>query len=401
MKERREHIFVVGGGPVGLSFALAASKLPSTDVTLIERNAIAPTVAAPMSDGKFDHRVYALSPQTIIFLERLGVWERVPSSHKTPVNTMRVFGDADLLSGPLSEINFEHGQPLAHIVEHRILMSALVAATVETGLRVMEGVSVAGISFSKAGIPSPQIVLEGGAEIDAGLVVGADGRASQARKLAGIDVVEKDYASNAVVANLIAERPHGNTAMQWFSANGVLAFLPLPGNQVSIVWSTSCAQAADLLASDDAAFADAVASAGGGYCLGKLKLASTREAIALKRISAQTWVRPGLALIGDAAHAIHPLAGQGVNLGIGDAQQLVAELASMGAFSSVGDIAALRRYARKRAESAALMAETTDYLQGLFIRDDRMAKWLRRTGFVWFDQLPMIKRAATEYAIHA
>ncbi len=400
MKERREHIVVVGGGPVGLSFALAASKLPSTDVTLIERNAIAPNVAAPMSDGNFDNRVYALSPQTATFLERLGVWERIPSSHKTPVNTMRVFGDADLLSGPLSEIHFEHGKALAHIVEHRTLMSALVSATVGTGLRVMAGVSVAGISFPTAGNPSPQIVLAGGAEINAGLVVGADGRASQVRKLAGIDVVEKDYASNAVVANLIAERPHGNTAMQWFSANGVLAFLPLPGNQISIVWSTSRVQAADLLALDDAAFADAVAAAA-GFCLGKLKLASAREAVALKRVAAQTWVRSGLALIGDAAHAIHPLAGQGVNLGIGDAQQLVAELASMGAFSSVGDIAALRRYARKRAESAALMAETTDYLQSLFLRNDNMAKWLRRTGFVWFDRLPMIKRTATEYAIHA
>lgn len=399
MSRQRESIVVVGGGPVGLSFALAASTLPSIDVTVIERNAVAPIASAPFADATYDHRVYALSPQSAEFLTRLGVWSRIPAEHKTPIDGMCVLGDTDAATEPLPKINFERGMPLAHIVEHRALMSALVSATVDAGLRLIEGHTVDGLSAADANGAS-FISLAGRASIEARLVVGADGRGSQVRRLAGIDVIEKDYASDAVVANFAAERPHGNIAMQWFSANGVLAFLPLPGNQISIVWSTSRARGAELLALDDAAFAGVVAAAGGNR-LGKLKLASAREAIALKRVCAQTWVRPGLALIGDAAHAIHPLAGQGVNLGLGDAQQLVAELASKGPFSGAGDMAVLRRYARNRAESAALMAETTDYLQMLFLRDDRMAKWLRRNGFTWFDRLPVVKRMATEYAIHA
>ncbi len=393
-------ILVVGGGPVGLSFAIAISRLQNAVVTVIERNALA---FAMLAEPSFDHRVVALSPQSIDFLTGIGVWNKISQSRLTPVDKMRVFGDGDVSTNALPEITFDPGMPLAHIIEHRTLMAAMVAAAEEANVRMIERETVVALENAPTGNfagPCQRIKLGSGLVIEADLVVGADGRTSQVRKLSGIDVVEKDYASDGVVANFVAEKPHGNVAMQWFSKGGVLVYLPLPQNQISIVWSISHSNAVNMSVLGDAAFATAVAAAG-DHALGALVLASPRECISLKRIRAQEWVKPGLALIGDAAHAIHPLAGQGINLGFGDAQQLCDELASMGTFSRVGDEAVLRRYARKRAESTALMAETTDYLQGLFQRNDRVSKWLRSTGFAWFDRMPAIKRTATEYATHA
>jgi 2-polyprenylphenol 6-hydroxylase len=395
---KNEKIIIVGGGPVGLACALAMhhARLANVDIGVIERGIFKPVFKSTADDNNapFDHRVYALSPASITFLQQIGAWQHLPIERVMPIDAMRVFGNGE-------EINFRQGQALAHIVEHHILMAALWASIHAVNINVVEGDGLKAIEKTINGF---DITLASNATIASNLVIGADGRASPLRALAGIDVVEKDYQSDAIVANFKAEKPHGNVAQQWFSKDGVLAYLPLPDNKkshhVSIVWSTSRTQANHLRGLDNAAFAQAVATAGHDS-LGALTLASARDTISLKRIRAVETSRAGLALVGDAAHAIHPLAGQGVNLGFGDIAALTETLSHKSPLSRIGDAALLRRYARSRSESAALMGETTDYLQSLFLRDDRVAKWLTSTGFRLFERLPIVKNRATDYAIQA
>jgi 2-polyprenylphenol 6-hydroxylase len=394
MKTTGEKIIIVGGGPVGLACALALhhARLTNVDICVIERSIFKSSAAE--DNALFDHRVYALSPASITFLKHIGAWQHLPIDRVTPIDAMRVFGNNE-------NINFRQGQALAHIAEHRTLMVALWAAIHAANINVIEGDGLKAIEKTAHGF---NITLASSTTIAANLVIGADGRASPLRALAGIDVVEKDYQSDAIVANFKAEKPHGNVAQQWFSKDGVLAYLPLPDNKksnyVSIVWSTSRSHANHLRELDDKAFAEAVATAGHDS-LGALTLASARDVVPLKRVRAVEVSRAGLALVGDAAHAIHPLAGQGVNLGFGDIAALAETLMHKSSLSRVGDAALLRRYARSRAESAALMGETTDYLQSLFLRDDRVAKWLTSTGFRLFERLPIVKNRATDYAIQA
>jgi len=391
---KREKCVIVGGGPVGLACALALNhaSAANVDVSVVERATFKSIADDDTASGNtlFDHRVYALSPQSRRFLFDLGVWQRLAIQRVTPIDAMRVYGDG-------AAINFRQGEALAHIVEHRSLMAALRQAFHAANINVVYGDGLKAIEKTASGFI---LALVSEATIHANLVVGADGRASPLRALAGIDVVEKDYQSDAVVANFQIEKPHGNVAQQWFSKDGVLAYLPLPNNQISIVWSTSRMQANYLRGLDDAAFAEAVAKVG-QHSFGLLSLTSVRDTIALKRIRAVETSRAGLALVGDAAHAIHPLAGQGVNLGFGDVAHLTETLSHKSPLSRIGDAALLIRYARGRAESAALMGEATDYLQSLFGRDDRVAKWLRGTGFRLFERMPIVKNIAAGYAIQA
>jgi len=409
---KTESLAIVGGGPVGLALALALSaakntknsRLNNIDIHVVERGALASdgvldtkvneNANLEASERSFDNRVYAMSPSSVALLEAIGAWQHLPEKHVTPIQVIHVMGDS---AHPKSAIHFDQGQSLAFIVEHRQLMAALLCAVRLSGISVIESDALAALTIDKAG---QQITLASGRVINANLILGADGRTSPLRAMAGIDVVEKDYFSEAVIANFTCEKPHANTAWQWFSQDGVLAYLPLPENQISIVFSTSRANASKMCALKPSELATAIATAG-AHKLGALTLASRVDSIALKRLRATTWVLPGLALIGDAAHAIHPLAGQGINLGFGDVAALVETLANKSPLAQLGDIALLRRYARKRAESAALLGEATDYLQALYQRDDAMSKFIRRQGFSFFNRSPLLKVIATAYAVEA
>ena len=226
--------------------------------------------------------------------------------------------------------------------------------------------------------------------LGAELLIAADGGASGVRSMAGITFSLKDYDSDGVVANFRAERSHGGVARQWFSPNGVLAYLPLPGDQVSIVWSVSAGRATELAALEAKAFSAAVAAAG-NHTLGELTLTSSRARIPLKRMMANEWVRPGLALIGDAAHSIHPLAGQGANLGFADVSALFSVLVDRSPLSNIGDLALLRRYERARREDALAMGEITDNLRSLYLSDSFVAKVMRREGLNIIDRLSATK----------
>jgi ubiquinone biosynthesis UbiH/UbiF/VisC/COQ6 family hydroxylase len=388
-------IVVVGGGPVGLAFAIrAAQSMSNTEVVVLERAPVPAPLTDRVDESAYDNRVYALSPQSVALLESIGVWSRLRSARVTPVDEMRVSGDADDSGAVLPGMRFSRGAALAHIVEHRELVTALSEAIAETDVVLKFGVTIESMTVNGS---RRALVLTDGACIEADLVVAADGRQSSVRKLAEIGTDVKDYESVGIVANFICELPHANIARQWFTPDGVLAYLPMPAQQISIVWSVKRQYAAGLPQRDSTAFLDAVATAG-HHSLGRLSLSSAIEEIPLKRITADRVVASGLALIGDAAHAIHPLAGQGVNLGFGDVNALVDALAGRGKFSAVGDMAVLRRYARARSEATVAMGEATDYLHTLFLRNDNVSKWVRRSGFSWFDRATLAKRLATEYA---
>ncbi|MBI3716393.1 MAG: FAD-dependent monooxygenase [Betaproteobacteria bacterium] len=381
-------IVVVGGGPVGLSFALSATSLVNAHVTVIDRENV-PAVPAP---GKFDHRVYALSPASMRFLQSLGVWPNIDRARTAAVDAMEVFGDDD------GALHFRHAASLACIVEHSALMRALHAAADVAGERLSrrQGAALAALDCSG---PQPQARLDNGETIAADLLVGADGARSRVRESAAIGVDDKDYQSDALVANFHCEQAHRHVARQWFLADSVLAWLPMPEGQISLVWSVERQRADALVALDQGAFAAAVAEAGGNR-LGRLTMASPLARFPLRRQIAHHWSQSSLVLIGDAAHAIHPLAGQGVNLGFGDAETLSTTLRERSRLSGVGDPALLRRYERARREQVFAMGEATDRLRSLYLQASPAARRIRNAGLSTVDRLPFLKRAFMAYAMN-
>jgi ubiquinone biosynthesis UbiH/UbiF/VisC/COQ6 family hydroxylase len=244
--------------------------------------------------------------------------------------------------------------------------------------------------------------LEDGRKFTAQLVVGADGARSLVRTQAGIAVQERAYGQRAVVANFACGRPHRNVAFQWFQggANGgaVLALLPLPGDHVSMVWSTTDAEAARLLALSPAALAREVALAS-RESLGELALVTPQRGFTLQRLSADRLVAPRVALAGDAAHVIHPLAGQGANLGLQDARVLAAVLKEREPGRDPGDLRLLRRYERARAEDILAMRATVHGLFRLFGATGSGISRLRNAGLNLADRIPVLKNLLMRHAM--
>ena len=394
-------IVIVGGGPVGLAFALAAARLRDIKITLVERQ----TLALARLSSHFDHRVYALSPGSKILLEALGVWQRIPRERIEPVRVMQVFGDTaatGAIPAARPEIDFAEGTPLAFIVEYSSLMQALLGQVREhpETICVLDDTPVKHVEFAGLGDKTltHKVVLDDGSIQHATLLIAADGAASPLRKEAGIAAEAKDYESDGVVANFKIQQPHGGIARQWFSPDGVLAYLPLPDRQISIVWSVSCARADELVALDDAAFAVAVAAAG-EHALGELNLCSVRARFPLRRMMAKNYVQPGFALMGDAAHTVHPLAGQGANLGFADVRTMWQVLQNRSALSGIGDLALLRQYERARREDALVMGGVTDSLRSLFLSESPLAIRIRRDGLNMANRLRIAKSMMMSHAM--
>jgi len=229
-------------------------------------------------------------------------------------------------------------------------------------------------------------------------VVGADGRDSWVRNQAGIDIHPHSYQQKGVVANFATEKPHGQTARQWFMPDGVLAYLPLPGNCISIVWSAGETKAQALTALAPDAFCAEVAAAG-RHALGALRLITPAAAFPLRRLNIGSLVRPRLALIGDAAHNVHPLAGQGVNLGFQDAWRLAETLHRRGVYRDCGDYHLLRRYDRARREDILAMQIVTEGLQRLFNNRDPLLGWARNLGLSAANRLTGVKHLLARRAL--
>ena len=388
-------LVIVGGGPVGLAFALAASRLANVDVTVVERNAT--PGAALASSAPFDHRVYALSPASLEFLGELGA--SPDAVRAAPVRAMQVWGD----DGE-SHLDLAKGEPIATIVEHAALMAALEQAVARAegtggtgGIRMLRGVTPKAMHVNENG-NCRELEMADGSTLRADLLIGADGSRSKIREWAGISADTKDYQSDGIVANFHAEFAHGDVARQWFTNEFVLAFLPLPQKQISIVWSVAKAKSDALKDLADDQFCDAVAVAG-HHALGKLTLGSPIARFPLARVVASHWCGAGLALMGDAAHAVHPLAGQGVNLGFADARTLFEILSQRSKFSELGDIMVLRKYERARRESTLALSEVTDKLRALYLSDAKAAGWMRNDGLTLLNRLPQAKAALIDYAI--
>lgn len=380
-------VVIVGAGLVGASLACALADAGVANL-LVDSRA---SVAAP--EEAFDQRVYAIRPASVSFLRRCGIWSKVDPERVCPVHEMIVFGDrgARLAFDALSA-----GLPaLAFIVEDANLQRAALAALGERPLATrLTDRRCRDATWNDDGV---RILLDDATQVTAGLAVAADGADSRLRALAGIEAQVRPYLQRAVVANFAAAEPHRNVAYQWFRADGVLALLPLPGERVSMVWSTSPEHADELVALPLPALADRVAAASGAL-LGELRAAGPATAFPLRLMRVGRVVAPRLVLVGDAAHNVHPLAGQGLNLGLADAAELARLVAARLPAEPVWSSALLARYRRSRAEEVAAMQLATDGLHRLFEMRLPGAAWLRNTGLRITDRLSPIKRVLMKHA---
>jgi 2-polyprenylphenol 6-hydroxylase len=373
-------VLIVGGGLVGLSIAraLAASGL---ELTLIG----APPQQGSAPDSSWDSRVYALSPGTAAFLERCGAWQRLPQERVTRVEAMRIYGD-DARSR-LDFSAYDAGlRELAFIVEGRALQTALWDAV--RGQELELAADWRSLEFHS---DHADMVLGDGKHLAARLVVGADGAESRVRAEAGIAVKPHDYGQLGVVANFSCEKPHRGVAFQWFRRDGVLALLPLPGDRVSMVWSIALERGREVLSLPHAALVAEVEAASHG-ALGALKVITPAAGFPLRLQRVTQFTKPRVALAGDAAHNLHPLAGQGLNLGFRDANVLAEVLSARGPQRDCGDYALLRRYERARKEDVLAMQLATDGLQKLFNNE---AVWLagaRNLGLILLNGQPLLKK---------
>lgn len=405
----KHDVIIAGAGLAGLTLALALAA-QRRRVLVLDARAAAPV---PPATNEFDQRIYAISPASSAWLQSIRVWQNVDAARVTPVYDMRIHGDApqalpglDLLNGlpwfpgvaagadagglHLSAYRAGVGE-LCHIVEERELARAVEGAVrYAAGIEIMRPVELAAWQHD-ADSDGVRVTLADGRVLQAALLVGADGAGSWVRAAAGIKVVETPYGQTAVVANFHAASPHFNFATQWFrtEAQGgmsVLAWLPLPGQQISMVWSAPDTLAAGLAALPLDELAARVTSAGGGL-FGALRPAGACATFPLRNLRAKAQMAARVALVGDAAHVVHPLAGQGLNLGFGDCAALAAALAGV---QDAGDALHLRRYARARAATVLEMHAVTHGLQRLFSATHPALRAMRNVGLNLSGQLPVI-----------
>lgn len=385
----RHDVAIVGGGLVGACLALALQRA-GLDVVLIEPQ----PPQAPSVAGTWDSRIYAISPGNAAFLESLEVWPRLDAQRVQRVEAMVICGDTP--DGRLEFSAYEAGlRELAWIVEGNALLPALRAAIADTGQVHM--ISSAQASSLQIDADAAQVTLADGEQVQAQLVIGTDGGDSWVRRAAGITARVSDYRQLGVVANFETEKNHGGSAFQWFRADGVLALLPLPGKRVSMVWSAAEDHAQTLLAMDAPALADVVAIASGGV-VGGLRLVTPAAGFPLRLAHIDNLVAPRIALAGDAAHHVHPLAGQGVNLGFRDVRELATVLAGRAPRQDCGDLSLLRRYARARREDIATMELGTDVLQKLFAAQSVWLSGARNSGMGVVNRLPFLKNLLIRHA---
>ena len=377
-------IAIAGAGHVGLAFACACPEMP---LELIE-----PAHAGPPLTDTFDLRIFALSSGTRALLRDVGAWGRLDATRLAPVRRMEVFGDG----GARLAFSARPGSALAWIVEAGRLAHALEEQAASLGhVAMRRGVRVAGFDATEAGA---RVDLSDGTVLETELLVGADGPDSAIRAALGIPVEDRPYGETAIVANFEAERDHGHVARQWFRPDGVLAWLPLPGRRISIVWSAPDAVAREISALGGEELAKRVRDAGAA-ALGDMKLLSGSARFTLRLVRVDRTVAPGVALMGDAAHGVHPLAGQGVNLGFQDASELAEVLAGRTPLERPGDLRVLRRYARARREDVTAMQVLTDGLDRLFSSQAPGASWLRNTGMGLVQGRSWLKGALAERAM--
>jgi ubiquinone biosynthesis UbiH/UbiF/VisC/COQ6 family hydroxylase len=379
-------VIIVGGGLAGLALAVALRRSRL-------RVAVVETRPPTQPDG-WDARIYAISPANARFLAEIGIWQHLDMGRVAPVRRMSVHGDRD---GMLEFSAYASGVgELAWIAEASLLQRELWETAKRQGN--IELICPAQPALLDIGDREAVLELADRRVLSAKLVVAADGADSWTRDAAGIAVDFLPYDQMGVVANFTTARPHRDVAWQWFRPDGILAYLPLPDNRISIVWSTPTAHARELLALPPEQFCALVAAAGNRQ-LGELQLITPPAGFPLRLMRAPRTVAPRLALIGDAAHTIHPLSGHGINLGFQDARSLAATLAACPPHVDCGDLQWLRRHERARREEVVALQSVTHGLQQLFGAPQAPLGIARNLGLNFVNRLPVIKDVLVRYAM--
>jgi len=409
----RAEVLVVGAGLIGAAATLALAQAGLQVGWIAPAGAADSAAAGPAlgpaagpaagpavgqdgsPDAPWDSRIYAVSPGNIDWLSAIGAWDGVAPERTCDVVSMQINGD-DGEASLSFDTRIARQARLAVICESSNLARGIERALAAAGDRVMR---VSGrVAELRVGERAVSIALESGASLRAPLVVAADGADSSIRQLAGIEAKTRGYQHTAVVANFRSELAHHGTARQWFFGDSVLALLPLPGDHCSLVWSCADAHASFLLELPGAMLAAEVQRVTAGVT-GALDPVTAAQGFALRLQQVDKLVVPRIALIGDAAHVVHPLAGQGMNLGLGDCRELARVLAGRGPQTDVGDLGLLRRYQRARAEPIATLRMATDGLFRLFASDRAGVARLRNLGLGWVDRSAMLKRQLIAAAI--
>jgi len=375
-------LIIVGGGMVG---AVLACAMAESGFRVCVLEAQAPQTDWPPEE--IDLRVSALSRASQRILHHLGVWERMAQMRVSPYTDMQVWD-----AGGKGSIHFsaaDIGEPdLGHIVENRVTQLALWERLSKlSNVTLLCPARVSRLEFGT----SPNLWLDDGRSLQTRLIVGADGRDSQVRKLAGIGSRGWDYDQHAIVATVRPQQHHRFTAWQRFMPSGPLALLPILDGRCSIVWSTEPLQAQELMGLEDGDFCE-VLSLASERVLGEMLEVGPRGLFPLRLGHAETYVREGLALVGDAAHAIHPLAGQGVNLGFLDAATLAEVLIEAKRVGrNPGALATLRRYERARKGANMGMLASMDLFKRFFSNEILPLQLLRNFGLSLVDQAGPVK----------
>lgn len=380
-------VAVVGGGLVGKTAALALTQSGYKTALLAQAATPRPANLA------FDTRVYALSSSSQALLERLRVWQALDHGRLAPVYDMRVYGDAQ------AELHFSAYQAsvpqLAWIAE-----SSMIETSLDAALRFQPNLTWFDARAQGLDVrdEAAMLTLSSGQVLEASLIVGADGAHSWVRSQMGAKVERRDYRQTGVVANFKASLPHRETAYQWFHEGEVVALLPLPDGHVSLVWSAHTAHADDLLAYDPARLAAEVERVSHGK-VGSLECVTPAAGFPLALQTVDKLIAPRVVLVGDAAHLIHPLAGQGMNLGLRDVAALADAIAHKESFRDLVDTVLLRRYERSRREDIRALMVATDGLQRLFAVPGSFAKAVRNAGMAFVGAQPLVKRLLVSAAL--
>ena len=370
-------VIIVGGGMVGLSLVVELSKKMNLSVAIIDPNDCNPTIS-----DSFHTRVSAITPSTQDFLSSINVWDKI--QRKKGFSATKVWDQNS--HGHLNFYAKDEGiEYLGYIVENDLIQSALFNAIDQSKVSMINAKL---LGFTKTDI-GYTVNLENGESHSCKLLVGADGSQSKVRDLAEIQVTEHDYQQKAIIANIVSEKPLMNTTWQRFLSDSILAILPLSNHQASIVWSCKEALANELEAKDKTIF-NKMLSEASEYQFGVLELESSKKSFPLVSRTAKEYVRANLALIGDAAHNIHPLAGQGANLGFSDVIELSKQLVENND-KLLGDFHVLRKYARARRLDNEMMSKTMTGLDWIYKENNEPIRWLRGYGMNLIDETPILK----------
>ncbi|KRB62820.1 2-octaprenyl-6-methoxyphenyl hydroxylase [Rhizobium sp. Root708] len=377
-------MLVVGAGYVGLSAAVAVKQAaPHLNVAIVE--------AAPAGAWEKDMRASAIIAAATKMLEVFGIWNEIEPDAQ-PINKMIVTDSKT--SDPVRPVfltfdgEVQDGRPFAHMVPNLSLVRALRGACERLGIEILHGVSATGLN---SGDTHAEISLSNGETIEARLVVACDGVRSHVRELAGIKTVSWDYGQSGIVATVEHERPHNGCAEEHFLPAGPFAILPLKNNRSSLVWTESTQEAARLVRSDDLVFEEELERRF-GHKLGAVKVVGDKRAFPLGLTLARAFVAPRLALAGDAAHGIHPISGQGLNLGFKDVAALAETIVEADRLGlDIGSINTLERYQAWRRFDTFRMGVTTDVLNRLFSNDLAPIRLARDVGLGIVERLPGLK----------